>query len=135
MMKAMSNRLLTTATLRELLGTDGELRLGSSAVRKLTRGELGDGYADIRWLYDCAMEEGNSEGTMETDCSGNPSSVDFSNAGTCSLGIVCEVRFAHPPRRLLKKEAVYPEDMDGFEPFEVVIRYDPFFDESGEEEG
>lgn len=122
---------LTTGDMRSLLGTGGKLRLGAEAIGKLTRGEYGKEQPDIQWLYDCAMERGNSEGVFVDD----PVRLRFTNAGTCTLGIICEVRFCNTslPAKVLAKyvdgKPVWPEDMDGVEPSSVEISYDEFHDE------
>ena len=127
---------MTTKEMRTLLKGQGRLRLGSEATGKLAAGELGDEQPDLQWLYDCAMEEGNSSGILE----GDPSTLRFTNAGTCTLGIVCDVTFGSTsvPQRVLAKAAegkgVYPEDMDDIEPAFVDVYYDESHDEEGEDD-
>ena len=127
---------LTTRDMRSLLETGGKLRLGAKAIGKLARGEYGKEQPDVQWLYDCAMERGNSEGMFV----GDPVKLRFTNAGTCTLGIVCDVMFCNTslPAHVLAKRAegspVFPEDMDGIEPALVDITYDEFLDEEGEED-
>jgi len=127
---------LTTRDMRSLLETGGKLRLGAKAIGKLARGEYGKEQPDVQWLYDCAMERGNSEGMFV----GDPVKLRFTNAGTCTLGIVCDVLFCNTslPARVLAKlsegSSVWPEDMDGVEPAFVDITYDEFYDEEEEEE-
>ena len=127
---------LTTRDMRSLLRPGGKLRLGTEAIGKLVRGELGKEQPGLQWLYDCAMEPGNSEGTFIDD----PVRLRFTNAGTCTLGIVCDVLFCNTslPARVLAKRAegssVWPEDMDGVEPSSVEISYDEFHDEEGDDE-
>lgn len=126
---------VTTQELRSLLKGQGRLRLGCEALGKLSVGELGKEQPDLQWLYDCAMEKGNSRGTFL----GDPYTLHFTNAGTCTLGIVCEVTFGSQsiPQRVLVKAAegenVYPEDMAGIEPAFVDVYYDEFCYESEEE--
>lgn len=127
---------LTTRDMRSLLEAGGKLRLGAIAIGKLARGGFREEQPDLQWLYDCAMERGNSEGTFVDD----PVRLRFTNAGTCTLGIVCDVLFCNTslPARVLAKRAegspVWPDDMDGIEPAFVDIAYDAFFDgEQGEE--
>ena len=125
---------LTTRELRILLRQDGVLRLGESAVRKLASGGFRGDQADLQWLYDCAMEPGNSEGRLK----GNPRSLCFTQAGTCTLGIVCDVKFdagalpGHVRDKAARGEAVWPEDMDGAVPSSVELYYDWSEDESDE---
>ena len=127
---------LTTRDMRSLLETGGKLRLGAEAIGKLARGEYGKEQPDVQWLYDCAMERGNSEGMFV----GDPVKLCFTNAGTCTLGIVCDVQFCNTslPARVMAKlsegSSVWPEDMDGVEPAFVDITYDEFYDEEEEEE-
>lgn len=122
---------LTTRDMRSLLEVCGRLRLGTVAAGKLARGGFREEQPDLQWLYDCAMERGNSGGTFTDD----PVCLRFTNAGTCTLGIVCDVLFCNTslPARVLAKRAegspVFPEDMDGIEPALVDITYDAFFDE------
>lgn len=126
---------ITTRDMRRLLETGGRLQLGTEATGKLARGEYGKEQPDIQWLYDCAMERGNSEGAFDVD----PLRLRFTNAGTCTLGVVCDVRFCNTslPARVLAKRAeglpVWPEDLDGAKPDSVNITYDEFLDEEGEE--
>lgn len=125
---------LSTQDLRALLKGGGELTLGCDAVAKLVAGVLGKEQPDLQWLYDCAMERGNSEATFY----GDPLRLEFSNAGTCTLGIVCEVMFANTviPQAVLAKyasgESVWPEDLAGVEPSRVAVTYDEFHDEEGD---
>lgn len=125
---------MTTREMRSLLRGGGRLRLGSEAVGKLAAGEFGDEQPDLQWLYDCAMEERNSSGMFE----GDPSTLRFTNAGTCTLGIVCDVTFGSMsvPQRVLAKafegKGVYPEDMNDIEPAFVDVYYDEFHDEEEE---
>lgn len=127
---------ITTKDLRSLLKSQGKLSLGTDAIEKLANGEFGKEQPDIQWLYDCAMEPGNSEGAFDDD----PLRLRFTNAGTCTLGIVCDVRFCNTslPIKVLAKYAVgkpvWPEDMDNIEPSSVEIYYDGFHDEEGEDE-
>lgn len=124
----------TTQELRKLLRHHGELALADEVVEQLAAGTLED-EPDIQWLYDCATEPGNSEATFY----GDPLRLKFSNAGTCTLGIVCEVMFANTiiPQAVLAKyasgESVWPEDLKGVVPSKVVITYDGFHDEEGGE--
>lgn len=126
---------LTTHDMRSLLETGGKLQLGAKAAGMLAKGEYGKEQPDIQWLYDCAMERGNSEGVFIDD----PVKLYFTNAGTCTLGIVCDVLFCNTslPARVLAKYAdgkpVWPEDMDGAEPSSVEISYDEFHDEEEED--
>lgn len=124
-------RGLTTHMLRNLLRNGGSLKLGGTAVAALARGGLSGTHPDVQWLYDCAMERGNSAGTVVFDHHGRKTGVVFSNAGTCSLGIVCDVSFKAGD--VPCKAPLFPEDMDGRNPDEVEITYDAFHD--GEEGG
>ena len=132
----MAKDYITTRDLRAVLKIGGKMRLGAEAVGKLTRGELREEQPDLQWLYDCAMERGNSEGTFVED----PLRLRFTNAGTCTLGIVCDVLFCNTslPALVLAKRVegspVWPEDMDGVEPAFVDITYDEFLDEEEEED-
>lgn len=132
----MAKEYITTRDLRAVLKVHGQLWLGSEAIGKLARGEYGKEQPDIQWLYDCAMESGNSEGAFDRD----PLRLRFTNAGTCTLGVVCVVRFCNTslPSKVLAKYAdgkpVWPEDMDGVEPSSVEISYDEFHDEEGDDE-
>lgn len=127
---------ITTKELRALLKAHGQLWLGSEAIGKLASGEYGKEQPDIQWLYDCAMERGNSEGAFDVD----PLRLRFTSAGTCTLGMVCVVRFCNTslPTKVLAKYAedkpVWPEDMNGVEPSSVEISYDEFYDEEGDDE-
>ena len=131
----MAKEYMTTRDLRALLKVQGQLWLGSDAIGKLARGEYGNGQPDLQWLYECAMEPGNSEATFY----GDPLRLKFSNAGTCTIGIVCEVVFANTviPQAVLAKyangESVWPEDLAGVEPSKVTITYDEFHDEEDAE--
>lgn len=126
---------ITTSDLRALLKGGGELTLGCDAVAKLAAGMLGNEQPDLQWLYECAMEPGNSEATFY----GDPLRLKFSSAGTCTIGIVCEVMFANTviPQAVLAKyangESVWPEDLAGVEPSKVTITYDEFHDEEDAE--
>ena len=126
---------VTTQELRKLLRRNGELTLSDEIVEQLANGGVED-ENDLSWLYGCAMEPGNSEATFY----GDPLRLKFSNAGTCTLGIVCEVVFANTaiPQAVLAKyangESVWPEDLNGVVPSKVVITYDEFYDESEDEE-
>ena len=130
----MSNGM-TTEELRKLLRHNGELVLSGELVGRLANGGVED-EPDLQWLYDCAMEPGNSEATFY----GDPLRLKFSNAGTCTIGIVCEVVFANTviPQAVLAKhangESVWPEDLADVEPSKVVITYDEFHDEEGDDE-
>lgn len=132
----MAKEYITTDDLRAVLKVHGQLWLGSDAIGKLARGEYGKEQPDIQWLYDCAMERGNSEAAFDRD----PLRLRFTNAGTCTTGIVCEVRFCNTslPAKVLAKRAdgkpVWPEDMDGVEPSSVEISYDEFHDEEEEDD-
>lgn len=132
----MAKEYITTGDLRALLKVQGQLRLGSDAIGKLAWGEYGKEQPDIQWLYDCAMESGNSEGVFDRD----PLRLRFTNAGTCTLGVVCVVRFCNTslPAEVLAKYAdgkpVWPEDMYGVEPSSVEISYDEFHDEEEDDE-
>lgn len=126
---------ITTRDMRSLLKPGGKLRLGTEAIGKLARGGFREEQPDLQWLYDCAMERGNSEGTF-VDA---PVRLRFTNAGTCTLGIVCDVLFCNTslPAGVLAKRAesspVWPEDMDGVEPSSVEISYDEFYDAEDDE--
>ena len=126
---------ITTKELRKLLRHHGELTLSDELVEQLANGGVED-ENDLWWLYGCAMEPGNSEATFY----GDPPRLKFSNAGTCTLGIVCEVVFANTviPQAVLAKyangEFVWPEDLNGVVPSKVVITYDEFYDESEDED-
>ena len=123
---------ITTKELRKLLRHHGELVLSDELVERLANGGVED-EPDLQWLYDCAMEPGNSEAAFY----GDPLRLKFSNAGTCTIGIVCEVVFANTviPQAVLAKyangESVWPEDLDGVVPSKVVITYGEFYDEEG----
>ena len=128
---------LSALRLRELLRDGGSLTLGKDAASRLASGELGKEYPDIQWMYDCAMEEGNSTGSVARDGPRRTGCVKFSNAGTCTVGIVCEVRF-----RLqegfpgLCESTLYPEDVvgrEGAELYSVVLSYDAYHDEEDDE--
>ena len=125
---------MTTEELRKLLRHHGELVLSDELVGRLANGSVED-EPDLQWLYDCAMEPGNSEATFY----GDPMRLKFSNAGTCTIGIVCEVMFANTviPQAVLAKyangESVWPEDLAGVEPSKVTITYDEFHDEEDAE--
>ena len=131
----MDKGYITTRDLRALLKVHGQLWLGSEAIGKLETGEYGKEQPDIQWLYDKAMESGNSEGAFDRD----PLRLRFTNAGTCTLGVVCEVRFCNTslPAEVLAKHAagkpVWPEDMNGVTPSSVVVIYDAFYDEEEDE--
>ena len=126
---------ITTKELRKLLRHNGKLVLSDELVERLANGGVED-ENDLWWLYGCAMDPGNSEATFY----GDPLRLKFSNAGTCTLGVVCEVVFANTviPQAVLAKyangESVWPEDLAGVVPSEVVLAYDEFYDESGDEE-
>ena len=128
---------ITTRDLRAMLKVHGQLWLGTEAIGKLVRGEYGKEQPDIQWLYDCAMERGNSVGAFDR---GDPLRLRFTSAGTCTLGVVCEVRFCNTslPARVIAKyvdiQPVWPEDMDGIEPSSVEISYDEFHDEEEDDE-
>lgn len=130
---------LTTRDMRSLLKSGGSLRLGSSVVGKLAKDELLDEQPDLQWLYDCAMEPGNSESTFEFE-GDDLVRLRFTNAGTCTLGIVCDVLFRktslpdHVLAKLEEGSSVWAEDLNGVEPDFVDITYDEFHDEEGEEE-
>lgn len=126
---------ITTKELRKLLRHNGGLTLSDELVEQLANGTV-EGEDDLWWLYCCAMEPGNSEGTFD----GAPLQLKFSNAGTCTLGIVCEVGFLNTsiPQAVLAKhangETVWSEDLDGVVPSKVVLTYDEFHDEEDDEE-
>lgn len=125
---------ITTQELRKLLRHNGELVLSDEIVEQLANGGIED-ENDLWWLYGCAMEPGNSRASFGW----YPLQLKFSSAGTCSLGIVCEVVFANTviPQAVLAKyvngESVWPEDLNGVVPSKVVLTYDEFYDESEEE--
>ena len=127
---------LTTKDLRSLLKNGGELILGRDAVVKLAANELGKEQPDLQWLYDCAMEVGNSAGYFRGD---SPPLLCFAQAGTCTLGIVCRVAFrcSDVPWQAMTKArdgaTLYPEDVAGVEPVSVKIWYDAFHDEEDAE--
>lgn len=122
---------ITTQELRKLLRRNGELTLSDEIVEQLANGGI-EGENDLWWLYSCAMEPGNSRALFY----GDPLQLKFSGAGTCSLGIVCDVVFANTviPQAVLAKyvngESVWPEDLNGVVPSKVVLTYDEFYDES-----
>ena len=126
---------ITIKELRKLLRHHGELTLSDEIVEQLANGSIKD-EGDLWWLYDCAMEPGNSRAMAY----GDPMRLKFSSAGTCSLGIVCEVAFANTviPQAVLAKyangESVWPEDLNGVVPSKVVLAYDELYDEEGDEE-
>lgn len=126
---------ITTKELRKLLRHNGKLVLSDELVEQLANGGVED-ENDLWWLYGCAMDPGNSEAAF----SGDPLRLKFSNAGTCTLGIVCEVVFANTviPQAVLAKygngESVWPEDLAGVVPSKVVLAYDEFYDEEGDDE-
>lgn len=130
---------LTTRDMRSLLKSGGSLRLGSSVVGKLAKDELLDEQPDLQWLYDCAMEPGNSESTFEFE-GDDLVRLRFTNAGTCTLGIVCDVLFRktslpdHVLAKLVDGSPVWPEELNGVEPDFVDITYDGFHDEEEEED-
>lgn len=126
---------LSALRLRELLRDGGSLTLGKDAASRLASGEFGKEYPDIQWMYDCAMEEGNSTGSIVLDGFRRPEGVVFSNAGTCTVGIVCEVRF-RIFGRFPDKRPLYPEDIAGREGAElrsVELSYDACYDEEEDE--
>lgn len=126
---------ITTKELRKLLRHNGKLVLSDEIVEQLANGGVED-ENDLWWLYGCAMEPGNSRAMSY----GDPLRFKFSSAGTCSLGVVCEVVFANTviPQAVLAKyangEPVWPEDMNGVVPSKVVLVYDEFYDEEGDDE-
>lgn len=126
---------ITTKELRKLLRHHGSLTLSYELVEQLANGSVED-ENDLQWLYGCAMEPGNSRAMSY----GDPLQLKFSNAGTCTLGIVCEVVFANTiiPQAVLAKyangESVWPEDLNDVIPSKVVLTYDEFYDEEGEED-
>lgn len=128
---------MTTRDLRAALKDRGQMRLGSEAIGKLARGEYGKEQPDIQWLYDCAMERGNSSGYFRGD---SPPLLCFNQAGTCTLGLVCRVAFRcdDVPWQAMTKArdgaTLYPEDVAGVEPSSVEISYDEFHDEEGDDE-
>lgn len=128
---------LTTKDLRSLLKEGGELILGRDAVVKLAANELGKEQPDLQWLYDCAMEAGNSEGYFRGD---SPPLLCFDQAGTCTLGIVCRVAFRcddvpwQAMTRARDGATLYPEDVAGIEPVSVKVWYDAYHDEEGDDE-
>lgn len=127
---------LSALRLRELLRDGGSLTLGKDAASRLASGELGKEYPDIQWMYDCAMEEGNSKGNIVLDGFRLPGGVMFSNAGTCTVGIVCEVQF-RIFGRFPDKRPLYPEDvvgMRGAELRSVELSYDGYHDEEERDE-
>lgn len=126
---------MTIEELKAMLRDAGSLRLGEDAVRKLADGALCQSQPDLQWLYDCAMENGNSEGRLNPD----PLALHFDQAGTCMHGIVCKVTFdgASIPACVLDKgargECIYPEDMGNVCPTWVDICYDESEDEIGDD--
>lgn len=125
---------LTTERLRFLLRDGGSLSLGKEAIEKLANNELGKEEPDIQWLYDCAMEQGNSSASYDD------SAATFNQAGCCTLGIVCEVTFDQDnlseaaKKKMVSDETVWPEDMGDNTPSSVEIYYDGFHDEEDKED-
>lgn len=114
---------------------------------------------DLAWLWDMSVETGNSEAyVLSEDGKSNDDpnkeiTFDFSNAGTCTCGIVMTVRYACKAKDLSQELhesiiekgydcAIYPEDVieeqGGFLPMDAIefveVSYDPLLDEEVDEE-
>lgn len=126
------SKYLGTKYLRSLLRGGGQLSLGDHMIEELYHGRMIKKEPDLQWLFDNAMEPGNSEGDYE---SFDGERVVFSQAGTCTVGIVCLVSFVDDQfsetvkKKIAAKESLWPEDMNGVKPWAVSIYYDESEDE------
>ena len=154
----------TIAELREFTKEGATIRLTKGFVKNMITKD-NDGCRatnDLAWLWDCTMENGNSEAFVYTHKDANDPNktvfeFEFSQVGSCSVGIVFNVRFAcledEIPMEFYNKMGgkeyvvegmcgVFGEDiwdeLGGFLSLDAIkyaeISYDPFEDEEDEEE-
>ncbi len=156
---------ITIAELRDLTKEGATIRLTKDFVKKMIATDEHGIVAtnDLSWLWDCTMQKGNSEATVfedEVDIFGEKKRVftfEFSQVGTCSVGVVFSVRFRCTedkiPQSFVDKMGgwdyigkgmcgVFGEDVwkdiGGFLSLDAIeyaeISYDPYEDEESEDE-
>lgn len=148
----------TIDELRELTKEGATIRLTKGFVKKMIASR---DQKDLNWLWDCTMGRGNSEAVVyvrkDSNSDKNILEFEFSQVGSCSVGVVFTVRFAcledEIPNDFIKKmggkeyvgagmcgvmgEDVWDE-LGGFLPIDAIeyaeISYDEFEDYGEEDE-